>query len=239
MEARLLLAIFDSVYLFTLAAWVGSILFFSFGIAPIIFKVLDPTSAARFVRVLFPRYYAWGVVSSAIALPAYLGVPLAFTEYRGWWVAVQSLLIIASILIFLYCGNTLTPQINAARDAGPSEELRFQKLHKRSVGLNAIVLLLGIVLLVTQATRRSPRTNGILEMTPQERAVYDGQTLDYIKAKFANETTVDGPQATPGSISFDGPARKEVDEIVAAKQAEARKRKDRQDATEASKTPRP
>ena len=119
--ARSLLAFFDAAYLLALTAWVGSILFFSFGVAPIIFRVLGAESGARFVRALFPRYYAWGATSGAIALPAFLGVPLSFPEYRGPMIAVQALLILAGILIMLYAGNTLTPAINAARDAGPAE----------------------------------------------------------------------------------------------------------------------
>ena len=40
-NARFLLAFFDSVYVLALTAWVGSILFFSFGVAPIVFQVLS------------------------------------------------------------------------------------------------------------------------------------------------------------------------------------------------------
>ena len=40
MSARMLLAVFDSVYLVALTAWVGSVLFFSIGVAPILFPVL-------------------------------------------------------------------------------------------------------------------------------------------------------------------------------------------------------
>ena len=78
MNPRLLLAIFDSIYLVALSAWVGAILFFSFGVAPIIFRVLGADAAARFVRALFPRYYAWGVGATAVALPALICGPLAY-----------------------------------------------------------------------------------------------------------------------------------------------------------------
>ena len=53
-------------------------------------------------------------------------------------VGVQAMLILAGILIFLYCGNSLTPAINAARDEGPAGAERFDRLHKRSVRLNAV-----------------------------------------------------------------------------------------------------
>jgi len=236
-QARLLLSIFDSVYLFALAAWVGSVLFVSFGVAPIIFKVLDPSSASRFVRALFPRYYAWGVVSSSLALPAYLGVPLTFTEYRGGWVGVQSALILASILIFLYCGNTLVPAINTARGAGPSEKPRFDRLHKRSVGLNAVLLLVGIILLLTHATRLPPQTEGTLEMTPQERQVYDGKVMDHFQSRFSKETPPTEASLPSGRFPFDESAKKEIDDIVAAKQAEARKQKERQSVAPATTRP--
>jgi hypothetical protein len=205
--ARLLLPIFDGVYLFALASWVGSILFFSFGVAPVIFRVLGAQAGGRFVRVLFPRYYAWGVVSGAVALPAFLGVPLAFPEYKGPWVGVQAGLILAGILIFLYCGNSLTPSINAARDAGPEGAERFDRLHRLSVQLNAVALTLGVILLAAHATRRPPRTAGIVEMTPQQRIEYDRQFESALR-----------------EIYFDDAARKELEEMVAARRGRGAKK---------------
>ena len=199
--ARLLLPIFDGVYLFALASWVGSIAFFSFGVAPVIFRVLGAEAGGRFVRVLFPRYYAWNVVGAAVALPAFVGVPLAFPEYKGPWVGVQAGLILAGILIFLYCGNSLTPAINAARDAGPEGAERFHRLHRRSVQLNAAALLIGVVLLGAHASRRPPTTSGLREMTLQQRTEYDRQF----------------ESALHEMIEFDAEARKELEEMVAAK----------------------
>ena len=175
MQARLLLAIFDSIYVFALTAWVGSILFLSFAVAPIIFRVLDKESGARFVRALFPRYYAWGVVSSAVALPCLVCGSLSFPELRGPMVGVQAALIAAGLGIMLYCGNTLTPAINQARDEGPGSADRFERLHKRSVILNAVALLIGTVLLVAFATRRPPRTSGSEDRRPRERAEAAGR----------------------------------------------------------------
>jgi uncharacterized membrane protein len=162
---RTLLAIFDSVYLFALSAWIGAVLFLSFCVAPVIFRVLGAEAGGRFVRVLFPRYYAWGVVAGSIALPAFLGGPLSFPEFKGVWAGVQAFLILGGILIFLYCGNTLTPAINAARDAGPEEADLFDRLHLRSVRLNAVVLIVGTVLLVAHATRHPPRAPAVSEVS--------------------------------------------------------------------------
>lgn len=174
----MLRVLFDSVYLIALASWVGSILFFSFGVAPIIFRVLGDEAGGRFVRALFPRYYQWGAFSGAISLPCAVAVPLAFPELRGPWVGVQSLVIIVGTLITLYAGNVLTPAINAARDGGPANAGLFHRLHRRSVRLNAFVLLLGIGLLVAHAARQAPRSSGIIEPTPEERARRAARALE-------------------------------------------------------------
>jgi uncharacterized membrane protein len=166
LQPRHLLLIFDVAYLLALSAWVGAALFLSFCVAPVIFRVLDPEASGRFIRALFPRYYTWGVICGAIALPAFVGVPLTFPEYRGVYVGLQALLLLACILIFLYSGNTLTPAINTARDLGAEGSERFNRLHRRSVRLNALVLVAGIVLLVAHASRRPPQSEGINERSP-------------------------------------------------------------------------
>lgn len=165
MSARFLLAIFDSAYVLALASWVGSTLFFLFGLGPDLFRFPDAEAGPRFARAVFPRYYTWGAVSGAIALPAYLGVPLSYEEYRGPVVALQAGLILAGTLIMLYGANSLTPALGAAQDAA-----RIERLCRRSVWLNSAALFLGVILLVAFATRPAPKTTGIIEPTPLERA---------------------------------------------------------------------
>jgi uncharacterized membrane protein len=189
--ARFLLAVFDSVYVIALTAWVGSILFFSFVVAPIIFQVLGAEAGGKFVRALFPRYYAWGAISGAVALPAAVGVPLSFPEFRGPLVAVQALAILAGTLIMLYAGNSLVPALNAARDAGPAGRARFDRLQRRSVVLNGLVLSIGLGLLVAFANRPAPRTAGIIEATPVEHALREARQLE------ATSKAVQGPSAPP------------------------------------------
>jgi uncharacterized membrane protein len=225
--ARFLLGLFDSVYVIALTAWVGSLLFFSFGVAPILFKVLGADAGERFVRALFPRYYAWGAIAGAVALPAYLGVPLSFPEFRGPHVAVEALTIVAGILIMLYAGNSLVPAINAARDAGPAGQSRFDRLHRRSVRLNAWAMVLGLALLIAFANRPAPRTSGIVEMTPTERARYDA------RIERAMREIESGRQPTPeaaGSERFpiDEATVKELNDLYNRKrQREAERRRSR------------
>ncbi len=85
-------------------------------------------------------------------------------------VGIQAALVAACLVILLFCGNTLTPLINEARDEGPASAERFDRLHRDSVRLNGVVLVLGLALLVAFALRKGPRTNGIEEPSPQDRA---------------------------------------------------------------------
>jgi len=220
--SRYLLAIFDSVYVVALAAWVGSSLFFSFGLAPIIFKVLGAETGGKFVRAVFPRYYLWGAISGAVALPAFVAGPLCYHEYRGAMVGVQALAIIAGILIMLYGGNTLTPAINQARDGGPSHHERFVRLHRRAVLLNGLVMVVGVLLLVGFATRPAPRTSGIIEMTPAERVRYDAainRVIHDVEAKYGMRppgVLEPGQTASPDPIIDEGTV-KEIESYYADK----------------------
>ena len=195
MTARFLMIVFDSAYLIALTAWVGSIMFFSFGVAPIIFTVLGTEAGGKFVRALFPRYYAWGAVAGSVALPAAVAVPLCYPEMRGPWVGVQALAIITGVLMMLYAGNSLTPAVNAARDEGPAGKPRFDRLHKRSVRLNAVVLLLGLGLLAAHAARPIPATSGIVEPTLEERAQREA---DWLKRNEATAPTPGSGRPRPG-----------------------------------------
>lgn len=219
MNPRLLLAIFDSIYVFALAAWVGGILFFSFGVAPIIFRVLGAEAAAKFVRALFPRYYAWGVGATAIALPALVCAPLAYPELRGSMVAAQAMLLIGGLLIMLYCGNSLTPAINHARDAGPEQAARFDTLHKRSVRLNGVALMIGLILLTLFAIRRPVATGGLREMTPIERVAYDNDFARALDEIIRGQSARTGPDtsAHPSRFEFDQAARQELEALVEAR----------------------
>jgi hypothetical protein len=170
---RHLLALFDSVYVLTLGAMVGGIVFFTFVVAPIIFRVLGAETGDRFIRALFPRYYLWNAILCSIALPAFVAGPLCFPEYRGLAIGGQSLMLLAIILIMLYAGNSLVPEIIRARDRGPDGQRRLTRLHRRSVLLNVAAMIGGIGLLIAFACRPAPRTQGIVELSQIERARRD------------------------------------------------------------------
>ena len=76
----------------------------------------------------------------------------------------------------LYGGNTLTPALDAAQEALPAAKERVDRLRRRAVWLNHAVLVLGVGLIVAFANRPAPRTSGIVEMTPRERASMIGRS---------------------------------------------------------------
>jgi hypothetical protein len=223
-SARFLMGLFDSVYLMALTAWIGSIPFFSFVVAPVIFRVLGAEAGGKFVSALFPRYYAWGAIAGAVALPAFVAVPLCYPEYRGPLVGIQSLAILLCIMIMLYAGNGLTPAINAARDAGRSGLERLQRLHRRSVQLNSLVLVIGSGLLIAFANRQAPRTSGITELTPAERVRFDAQINQAIKdveSKYGlrPKQSHPGAELNPTRSMVDAAAVKEIESYYEQKRA--------------------
>ncbi len=173
MTAAQLLSLFDFVYALSLVGWLGAILFFSFAVAPIIFSVLGAEPAARFVRALFPRYYLWIAIASVISLASFTARPLIYPELRAWSNLLTQGLLLAVILIALYCGNSLTPAINRARDAGEPEKPKFDRLHKRSVRLNVVMLFVGLFCIYAFEARSAPQTDGIVELSIEDRVEYE------------------------------------------------------------------
>ena len=144
------------VYLLILAIWLGSIIFFSFVVAPTIFKVLEPQDAARLQRALFPKYYLVGIVCAAVGI-----VCIAYLLGEG---VIRTPAAILSLLLLAGCGAAnlwmrqgVVPQmvqirekVAAARQAGqelaPDLEADWKAMHRLSVQVNGAVLLCGLVL---------------------------------------------------------------------------------------------
>jgi hypothetical protein len=173
LTARQLLTFFDSVYLAALSAWIGGAIFFTFGLAPILFKTVGAESGLALIRAIYPRYYVGAAIFGAVALAAFVAGPLCYHEYRGAMTGVQALAIILAILLMLYGGNSLTPAICAAGRDGASSRSQFEHLQRRAAGLNLFALVIGLSLLVAYVVRPVPKTSGIVELTPRERARYD------------------------------------------------------------------
>jgi uncharacterized membrane protein len=140
------------LYLVSLAMWVGSIMFFSFVIAPTVFKVLKPEDAAKLQRAMFPKYYLVGIICAGIGIVC-VGLLLA-ERAVGKWPGVLSLLLLAGMGgTNLWLRQAIVPhmaeireQRAAVAEPDPALDEEWKSLHRLSVQLNGAVLLCGLVL---------------------------------------------------------------------------------------------
>ena len=115
----------------------GVMLFFSFVLAPMIFKVLPPDNASVFVRAIFPYYYLVNLLILSIISSFYI-------YYKTF--VLDFYLILISALLFFFNLIYLMPKINKYKDQ--QNEKGFKISHFISVIINFIQLIaLGIVLL--------------------------------------------------------------------------------------------
>lgn len=134
--------------------WLGSILFLSAVLAPMVFKALSAEHASQFLRMLFPRYYITGIVLTIIISIAILADIFSASEIAGtvYYAAFANGVVLAMAIYSLL----LVPKINAARDAGEKMAAIFEKLHLRSVIINVFMLLLTIAVFICLALALQP-----------------------------------------------------------------------------------
>ena len=137
------------IYILSLVCWIGSIVFFSFFTAPVIFKLLDREKAGEIVGVIFPRYYFLGYICAAFVLSSLL---IGSLNIFG----AKIILLFIMIIGWLYAGLVVSPKssnLKALRNAAGSVvekelvESQFKKVHSLAVKLNGAVLLAGLGLL--------------------------------------------------------------------------------------------
>ena len=119
-----------------IAISLGTMLFFSFVIAPIIFKVLDANNAGKFVRKIFPHYYLINLVVLSIAVLLLFYISSINLDFY--------ITLIITIL-FAFSLFVLMPLINKLKDN--KEERRFKYSHTLSVIINFIQII-GLIYLV-------------------------------------------------------------------------------------------
>jgi hypothetical protein len=137
------------------AILVGKIVFLSFVTAPVLARNIDAEAFGRVVRTLFPRYYGLGMISAALGWAACM----ALGFYQGFTAMVlfPATLWLGILTIEQYCRHPLIAQINELSDqlkekhrkglATPGLQKERDGLHRRSVQLNSLVLLLGLCVL--------------------------------------------------------------------------------------------
>ena len=126
----------DSLIQNIIAICLGMMIFFSFILAPMIFKILYPENAGKFVRKIFPYYYFVNLVFlSIVVILILLNSKINFEFY----------IIVSLVISFIFAQFILMPFINKLRDN--NEENKFKYAHGFSVAINFLQIL-GLVFLL-------------------------------------------------------------------------------------------
>ena len=115
----------------------GMMIFFSFVLAPMIFKILDAENAGKFVRKIFPYYYFVNLIFLSIAVILFIIISsLGLSFYITLSLAIS----------FIFAQFILMPIINKFKDN--NEEKKFKYAHGTSVLINFIQMIGLIYLLI-------------------------------------------------------------------------------------------
>ncbi len=136
------------------AAWVGIVAFFSFVVAPLVFRTVDRAAAGLAVSAVLPLYYRWGVVLTTVALVGYL-VAAAREAGRRLTAGVAAALCAAMVATLMWAWLVVLPSAEAARQAG--SDTAFAHAHRLAVQLNGFTLVAGVAVLALEALRRDRR----------------------------------------------------------------------------------
>ena len=115
----------------------GIMLFFSFAVAPIIFKVLKEKDARRFVRTIFPYYYCINLILVSLVC--------IFLFYKDF-INFDFYLLLSIAILFAISLFVLMPMINNARDQ--KKENKFKYLHAASVVINFLQIFILLYVLL-------------------------------------------------------------------------------------------
>ena len=119
-----------------IAISLGAMLFFSFVIAPVIFKVLDANNAGKFVRKIFPHYYLINLI--ILSITVLLLFYISSVNLHFYITLIITILFAFSLFI-------LMPLINKLKDS--KEEKKFKYSHALSVLIN-LIQIIGLIYLI-------------------------------------------------------------------------------------------
>ncbi len=115
----------------------GIMIFFSFIVAPLTFKILDEQNSRRFIRGIFPYYYILNFSFSLVVL-------FLFTFIKDY--SVNFFLMGGICFLFLISNFALMPLINKFRDN--KEDKKFKVSHFISVIINFIQIFFLVIILI-------------------------------------------------------------------------------------------
>ena len=120
-----------------IAISLGMMIFFSFVLAPMIFKILDAENAGKFVRKIFPYYYFVNLIFLSIAVILFYLISSLIVEF---------FITLILALSFIFAQFVLMPLINKLKDN--HQETKFKYAHGFSVVIN-FVQMIGLIYLLS------------------------------------------------------------------------------------------
>lgn len=169
-SATLIKDLLDAAFLIVMAAWTGALLTRHFLIRPVLNSRLDRPAVRRLLAAYLPSHYYWCATCGAIALPACLGAPLSYPEFRSVGIGAQAAALLIGTLMMLHGANSLAPRLQREHAKGAVADAEVDALIQRTRRLDFLVLPLLLLVLIALAFRPAPRSVGIIEPTPQERS---------------------------------------------------------------------
>ena len=122
---------------FLVSGILAIMLFFSFTIAPIIFKSLDEKNARNFIRNIFSYYYFINLILSILVIIFFVSM-----NFYG----LIFYLILSVAILFAFSQFILMPMINKFRDN--NETKKFNYIHSVSVVINIIQMVFLVIILI-------------------------------------------------------------------------------------------
>jgi Domain of unknown function (DUF4149) len=137
--------------LVSVAAWLGIMTFFSFEVAPVVFKTIDRAIAGQAVTAVLPRYYRWGLALSGFAL-----VASALQAISGKSGRLRPLLgtALAALMVtmLIWASAVLMPRAETARRT--RDDAVFARTHRASIQINLVTLGAGVAFLILEGVSR-------------------------------------------------------------------------------------
>ena len=138
----------DTVATGAVGVWLGTVVFFSFVVAPRVFGVLERDRAGDVVNEIFPTYYVFGAALGVVGFGA--GVVRLYVD--GFTVALAGYLAATAVavVVAVFSRVYLVPRIQGTdRSRDDPDVDAFERYHGASVRLNAVIMLALVAALVS------------------------------------------------------------------------------------------
>ena len=116
----------------------GSMIFFVIIVSPTVFTSLSSDQASKFLRIIFPRLFLFGLILSLVTALGYYISSLY----------IEMILALLSSILFFLNRNLLTPMINSHRDKEIEGDIKSKKYFKLLHLLSVLFFVMSSIILV-------------------------------------------------------------------------------------------